>query len=105
MFGEDVQRCCLCGEPPSAYWRGEVVIAVCSRCAVEVLPKLIADAIVGPHCGHKTVIPRLVEAGRRAAAAFWKAAACAIAFADPPLMPKKVCPYAGQAQRNGRAHS
>lgn len=104
MFGDDVKVCCVCGEQPAAYWRGERVVAVCATCAVEVLPKLIADAVVGPTCGHKTVIARLREAERRAKAAFWEAAACAIAFAEPPLTPKPPCPYAAASHGlNGKA--
>jgi hypothetical protein len=107
LFGDDIQKCFLCGGPPTAYWFGsERVVAVCPACATDVLPRLLADAIVGPVCGHKTVVGRLRLAERVAKAAFWEAAASAIAAADLPLAPPRRCPYAdaGPPDRNGRPH-
>lgn len=42
------QKCTICGEAATATWGGRWALAVCPRCAVEVLPLLIADAIALP---------------------------------------------------------
>jgi hypothetical protein len=41
--------CQVCGEkPPDGYWEGvKQGIGVCAKCGVEVLPRLIADSLVG----------------------------------------------------------
>jgi hypothetical protein len=39
--------CCICGGQSVACWAGKQMLEVCYHCAVNVLPKLIADAVVG----------------------------------------------------------
>ena len=40
-------KCLFCGEPFNAMWHGsEGVLYICTACAVEVLPRVIADAVV-----------------------------------------------------------
>jgi len=39
-------KCIICGSPAAAVWVGEETVAVCKRCALEILPKLIADAVL-----------------------------------------------------------
>lgn len=42
------QKCSFCSEQKAAaLWMGDIDIFVCSICAVELLPQLMADAIVG----------------------------------------------------------
>ena len=41
----DGEFCAFCDHPAAAAWRGQRLIAVCPSCAIEVLPKLAADAI------------------------------------------------------------
>ena len=43
--------CWFCGEKADAGWitQEEALIGVCSRCAIDTLPALIADAISLPH--------------------------------------------------------
>jgi hypothetical protein len=39
--------CMICGtNPPRAAWHGHAGIYVCRSCAIDVLPALIADAIL-----------------------------------------------------------
>ncbi len=102
LLGEDATRCAFCGQLAQAYWRGERVVGCCDLCATAILPKLAADALVGPQGAHRTIIARLREAERRAKAAFWEAAACAIANAVPPLVPPRRCPYADDVPTPGR---
>ena len=44
---KDISReyCSVCGEPATASWRGKYTIAICPKCAFEVLPVLMARAI------------------------------------------------------------
>jgi hypothetical protein len=39
--------CCVCGRPANAVWTAGPSILICCVCAVDVLPKLIADAVAG----------------------------------------------------------
>lgn len=69
-------KCTICGEKATGYWHGEGLVEVCHHCAIDVLPKLIADAIHVPRVDHRPG-PWPVEAGRnalsRVKAAFWEA--------------------------------
>lgn len=38
--------CSFCGGEAQSYWQGIECVRTCSKCAIEVLPKLMADAIV-----------------------------------------------------------
>lgn len=60
-------QCSACGERASAIWHGAEHLAVCHRCAIEVLPTLIADAISHPTLSsmvhaHDAMIKRFWEA-------------------------------------------
>lgn len=79
VLGDDVGRCSFCGERhATAFWQDWRTVSCCRRCAVEVLPKLMADAVVGEHGSQ----PGMVGTVRRyldlATATFWQAAATAI---------------------------
>lgn len=39
-------KCSICGGEPNAMWGGREPIFVCRTCALEILPRLIADAII-----------------------------------------------------------
>jgi hypothetical protein len=39
-------KCSICGAEPSAMWGGQEPIFVCRNCALDVLPRLIADALI-----------------------------------------------------------
>lgn len=43
------RACAVCGGAWSALWVGLTELAVCRRCALEVLPRVIADACWHPH--------------------------------------------------------
>jgi hypothetical protein len=72
--------CTFCGEPDaSAYWRCAVHdVATCRRCAVETLPKLIADAVVGEHGDGPHIIGRVQPELEIIQKNFWMAVAVAI---------------------------
>jgi hypothetical protein len=38
-------KCTLCDSPATAMWQGRETIYICSQCALESLPALIADSI------------------------------------------------------------
>ncbi len=63
-----VPTCDICGErPAAAYWAGQKEFCVCRKCALEVLPRLAADAVVGdtvyPNtCSHVSAAKLQMEA-------------------------------------------
>lgn len=48
------RRCTFCGDAADGYWCGEEMVKACSSCAVNVLPKLIADTVGLPPAGQRT---------------------------------------------------
>lgn len=57
--------CTLCGERSTAFWVGDVAtIGVCEPCALDKLPRLIADALTSDHRD------RFIAAARRIETAF-----------------------------------
>jgi len=66
-----VESCCLCGKKSTAYWRGEKWIGICRWCAIDDLPKLMADAVVG---GGAKIGADL----HHACGQFWRAAALSL---------------------------
>jgi hypothetical protein len=77
-----VEVCSFCGEPhASAWWRGHQTISVCRKCAVEDLPRLLADALAGEHADAPNVVGSLHRALEQAEKNFWMASCCAIANA------------------------
>lgn len=80
--GVDLSKCHLCGDnPPQSYWQGHHAVAVCLRCAENVLPALLADAAVG-----EELLPVTRERIQRSLDAFvaryWRAATLALLAAD-----------------------
>ncbi|MGE0755768.1 MAG: hypothetical protein AB7F89_00640 [Pirellulaceae bacterium] len=50
-YGEHDPHCTLCRRPAAAFWTppdGTRGVSVCRACAVEHLPRLIADAVFDP---------------------------------------------------------
>jgi len=74
---EDV-RCSVCGEPGAAIWVGEEDIVVCRRCAFEVLPKLMADAVLNSPVALDRLMDVLEDARLRFSMNFYRA--CLIGF-------------------------
>lgn len=64
-------RCSLCDERASAAWIGAGTIEICTHCAVEMLPGLIADAIFYPYATHGHFESSFGKVQSR----FWKAVA------------------------------
>jgi len=64
------EYCSVCGAPADAAWHGNHVIAVCSTCAIETLPSLIADAIYLPKHKAADAAKRSLE---RVDSRFWRA--------------------------------
>jgi hypothetical protein len=63
--------CSICGKMSSAVWSGETTIFVCSECAVNILPALIADAV---STSHMKDIGGLSSTLARIEAVYWRAA-------------------------------
>ena len=63
-------KCFRCGEKATAMWHSLSIVEVCHSCAVEVLPKLIADATF--HASSNYSGSRILE---RVRSEFWKAVA------------------------------
>lgn len=65
-------KCGICGNSKAvAGWMGQDLLAVCRGCAIEVLPKLLADAVVGKHSDNSTAI----SAWKSAEKHYWYAVA------------------------------
>lgn len=64
-------KCSICDRDAVAMWRGKIDIFVCYKCATDVLPRLIADAIVQPGCK----MGRILDARKDMDIAFWQAVA------------------------------
>jgi hypothetical protein len=74
-----VEVCSFCGEPTaSGWWRGHQSISLCRRCAIEDLPRLLADAIAGERADAPNVVGNLQRAWEQAESRFWQAACVAI---------------------------
>ncbi len=75
--GDNAVPCFNCGHPAAALWRGHTPVAVCRPCALDTLPRLLADALVGTHPRRPSLIAELGNGLETARANFWRAAACA----------------------------
>ena len=63
-------NCSFCDQPATAHWHGAKVVAVCSECAVEVLPTMQADAIRILPCNAIEAAHRALD---RATTVYWRA--------------------------------
>jgi hypothetical protein len=72
--------CTFCESPEvSAYWHTPAGdIAICSDCAVEVLPQLLADALVGERGDRPNIMGQLHRQLVTVLKKFWEAAAGAV---------------------------
>ena len=78
-FVETPQKCSICGErKPAGFWCGAVDIWACKFCALNVLPKLIADCVVHGSLGGQPSWRAIQEALPRAEKNFYYA--CVIAL-------------------------
>jgi ribosomal protein L37AE/L43A len=64
-------KCSICDKPASAMWRGSIDLFICPKCATNILPRLIADAIVQP----QTKMNQISNSLKDAEIAFWQAVA------------------------------
>jgi hypothetical protein len=60
MTEPNAEYCFACGQPATAAWRGDHAMGVCSLCAVEILPKLIGDAVDLNHTRPAEIMKRIV---------------------------------------------
>jgi hypothetical protein len=78
LHGAAVEVCSFCGEPnATGWWMGHQIIAVCHGCALDAVPKLMADALVDEY-GHKRPIATLRQLQQVAEKNFWEAATLAV---------------------------
>jgi hypothetical protein len=67
--------CALCGDEHwEAIWSGHTAVLVCRRCALEILPALIADAVCNPHVTDQQVCAAL----ERITSGYWRGVALAV---------------------------
>jgi ribosomal protein L37AE/L43A len=64
-------KCSICDKTASAMWRGAIDFFICPKCATNILPRLIADAIVQP----QTKMNQISNSLKDAEIAFWQAVA------------------------------
>jgi hypothetical protein len=73
MADNVAEYCTICRQPAASAWHGEEsTIAVCSVCALDVLPKLIGDAL---DLAHARPDDRARAMVRRVESNLWKALA------------------------------
>ena len=78
-FIEIPQMCSICGErTPAGFWCGAVDIWACKFCALDVLPKLMADCVVYGAPGGRPSWREIQDALLRAEKNFYYA--CTIAL-------------------------
>jgi hypothetical protein len=80
-MGPEFVTCCLCQQPAAGFWFCGVVVAVCQRCAVEKLPLLIADCVVGEVADADT-FARLLAGLEAVQRAYWRGAGIAVERAN-----------------------
>jgi hypothetical protein len=80
MYGEQWAKCTFCGENTArAYWRCvEKDVSVCRSCAVEVLPRLMADALVGEHGDNPNAYGQVHHHLERVLTNFWQGVTIAV---------------------------
>lgn len=80
------RACLVCGGRPNAIWVGEDILTVCRKCAIDVLPRIMADATAGVLQGcvasgqPMEVRNAMRSAWARAESLYWQAAAHAMAM-------------------------
>jgi len=67
--------CQICGKEPDAVWTGQKEVVICLNCALNVLPKLIADAVANRRVKISVFKTMWEEAEKN----FWYATACQLA--------------------------
>lgn len=72
-----VDPCDVCGEPADAAWYGKANIHVCQECAINALPKLIADAIEAKS-NESNEVSRFARFGRQMLQSYFRGVAVAV---------------------------
>ena len=84
IMGPD-PKCNFCGEEPTAYWfSGSGGLEICSHCAVDKLPLVIADAIAGNHRANALNSAIFESAIEKIVSAYWRGAAIALSRRTHP---------------------
>jgi hypothetical protein len=77
IWGADIEVCIFCKEmTATGYWNAEV--PCCRRCAIEGLPQLMADCLVGEQGASAQTLEYLQSSLVRFHAKFWRSATIAI---------------------------
>jgi hypothetical protein len=80
MTGHASKKCDMCDRvPPDAFWVGHRTISICYHCAIENLPRLIADAMRARSRDRSWLLRTRDQMLER----FWYAAALALAGETP----------------------
>jgi hypothetical protein len=107
LFGDEIEVCNFCRERnASAYWTGNHWLSVCRGCALDILPKLLADAIIGERVIPDTCLPNVLRDLEKIQANFWPGIASAFArvMRLSQREDKQRPPLAFQQTRNGAQH-
>lgn len=67
-------KCSICGNKPVAMWRGAEEIFVCHNCAIKILPRLVADAIIDDYRAYD----KFLRESQAVKTAFLEGIACAL---------------------------
>ena len=77
--------CNVCGEKPDASWVGKKRINICSKCAFDIFPKLMADAVANRILNHpinkNLQIAAFQAMLKEAESNYWYGAACQLLLA------------------------
>lgn len=72
--GQTQSRCMFCGQHPHAFWQGmHGAISVCTNCAEEVLPALIADSVLVTNHPREYAAGNATNSWIKCERRFWKA--------------------------------
>ena len=83
-FIEIPQMCSICGErKPAGFWCGLVDIWACKFCAIDVLPKLMADCVIYGAPGGKPSWSEIQDSMLRAEKNFYRSCTIALTRKKP----------------------
>jgi hypothetical protein len=109
LFGPKVGVCTLCGEDSAVgWWRAHEDLRVCRACAMDALPKLLADVLVGEWTLTTHTLPLVGRGLQEFLLSFWRAVAIAlsrVAEVDRREAQERQQTPAPPAQRNGHTRN
>lgn len=100
---KDEVVCFECQGRPGAYWVGSQTIFVCHKCAIDVVPKLIADAIASLYPRASFNADTIERAEPKILRSLWHGACSVLAARNRDLtVPRLVPPQPSLEKSNGK---